>query len=60
MSKTLEKMSKERLKQLLIKCMDWIEIDNVDTAETFECLGFEPEELMELGFGYLADGKEDF
>lgn len=46
-------MTNERLKQLLIKCMDWIETDNDDVADTFEYLGFEPEELKKLGFGYL-------
>lgn len=53
-------ISKERLEQLLIKCMDWIEIDNDDTAETFYCLGFDPKEIEELGFGYLNKFEEDY
>lgn len=54
-------MTKERLEQLLIKCMDWIEEDGVDcdeTLDTFQHLGFEPDELKELGFGYLNNVEE--
>ena len=54
-------MTNERLKQLLIKCMDWIEEDGVDcdeTLDTFQHLGFEPDELKELGFGYLNNVEE--
>ena len=46
-------MTKERLDQLLIKCMDWIECDNCDTLDTFQHLGFKAKEIKELGFGYL-------
>ena len=54
-------MTTERLEQLLIKCMDWIEFDNCDTYDTFKHLGFNPEELRKLGFGYLIndDDKEE-
>lgn len=48
-------MTEERLKQLLIKCMNWIETDNYETLNTFENLGFKPEELKKLGFGYLQE-----
>ena len=46
-------MTNERLKQLLIKCMDWIEADNCDTLDTLQHLGFNAKEIKELGFGYL-------
>lgn len=52
-------MTNERLEQLLIKCMDWIDCDNDETKSTFEHLGFEPEELEELGFGYLVENSLD-
>ena len=55
-------MTSERLKQLLIKCMDWIEGDHCDRDEsydTFEYLGFNPEELEEFGFGYLIKNEEE-
>jgi hypothetical protein len=48
-------MTNERLEQLLTKCMDWIDYDNDDTKNTFEYIGFKPEELKELGFGYLVE-----
>ena len=48
-------MTNERLEQLLIKCMDWIETENDETVDTFEYLGFEADELEELGFGYLNE-----
>lgn len=51
-------MTNERLEQLLIKCMEWIETDNDDVKNTFECLGFETEELKELGFGYLNRAED--
>lgn len=47
-------MTNERLKQLLIKCMNWIEYDNDDVANTFEHLGFSAKELTELGFWYVS------
>ena len=28
-------MTKERLERLLIKCMDWVEDDHLDTYDTF-------------------------
>ena len=52
-------MKTERLEQLLIKCMDWIDCDNDETKSTFEHIGFEPEELKELGFDYLAENSLD-
>ena len=52
-------MTNERLEQLLIKSMNWIEFDNDDVKNTFEHLGFKPEELEELGFGYLAENGID-
>lgn len=48
-------MTNERLEQLLIKCMDWIETDTRETMDTFHYLGFEPKEVVELGFGYLVE-----
>ena len=56
-------MTNERLEQLLIKCMDWIEYDHCDTYDaydTFKHFGFNPEELRKLGFGYLMNDKEEF
>lgn len=50
-------MTEERLKQLLIKCMNWIETDNYETLNTFENLGFKPKELKELGFEYLQNNN---
>lgn len=50
-------MTEERLKQLLIKCMNWIETDNYETLNTFENLGFKPDELKELGFKYLQNNN---
>ena len=52
-------MTNERLEQLLIKCMDWIEFDNDEALNTFECLGFNSYELEELGFGYLVKNSLD-
>lgn len=57
-------MENERLKQLLINCMNWIEEDYCDLEElydTFEHLEFEPEEVEYLGFGYLImdDDEEE-
>lgn len=50
-------MTKERLEQLLIRCMDWIETDTEETMDTFHYLGFEPKEVTELGFGYLVKNQ---
>ena len=52
-------MTNERVKQLLIKCMNWIEYDNDDAKNTFEILGISPAELKQLGFGYLAENSLD-
>ena len=52
-------MTSERLKQLLIKCMNLIEYDNDDVKSTFDCLGIKPEELKELGFGYISENSLD-
>ena len=50
-------MTNERIKQLLIKCMNCIEHDNDNVADTFEHLGFSTKELTELGFWYVAKKK---
>ena len=52
-------MTNDRLTFLLVKCMDWIECDNCDTYDTFKHLKFKPEELEELGFGYLINDDEE-
>ena len=48
----------KRAMRILIKCLDWIEDDNLDTLDTFECLGLDDEEIEYLGYGYLLDAKE--
>lgn len=47
-------MTSERLKKLLIECMNWIEHNDDDVANTFELLGFSAKELAELGFWYVV------
>ena len=51
----------QRVIRLLEKCMDWIEdeFDKSDTLDTFRYLGFEDDELYELGFGYLIEEDEE-
>lgn len=51
-------MSYERILQLLKKCLDWIEVDNLDTLDTFEYIGLDEDEVESLGFGYLLNTKE--
>lgn len=52
-------MSHDRLVRLLVRCLDWIESDNVDTLDTFQYIGLEEDEIEALGFGYLLGTKED-
>ena len=51
----------QRAISLLTKCMDWIEdeFDKSETLDTFQYLGFENDELEELGFGYLIEDDEE-
>ena len=51
----------QRAISLLTKCMDWIEdeFDKSETLDTFQYLGFEDDELYELGFGYLIEEDEE-
>ena len=51
-------LSYERAVQLLKKCLDWIEEDQLDTLDTFEYLGLEEDEIESLGYGYLI-ARED-
>lgn len=48
-------LSYERAVQLLKKCLDWIEEDNLDTLDTFKYLGLEEDEIESLGYGYLLN-----
>lgn len=52
-------MTYSRAMKVLRKCLDWIEDDNLDTLDTFECLGLEDEEIESLGYGYLLNTKEE-
>lgn len=56
-------MTKERLKKLLIDCMDWIEEDCItseDVADIFlHHFEFMEEELQELGFEYLLESYDE-
>lgn len=51
----------QRAISLLTKCMDWIEdeFEKSETLDTFQFLGFEDDELEELGFGYLMEEDEE-
>ena len=53
----------ERAVDLLKACMSNIEMWNdcqcVLTLHEFEDIGFDDDEIIELGFGYLLDGRED-
>lgn len=54
-------MDYQRAIHMLRKCMDWIEdeFDKAETLDTFQYLGFEDEELEELGFGYMIEEEEE-
>lgn len=48
-------LSYERAVQLLKKCLDWIEEDNLDTLDTFKYLGLDEDEIEGVGYGYLLN-----
>lgn len=55
------KLSYSRAMVLLRHCMDWVEEDHCDkseTLDTMEYLGFEHEELEDMGYGYLIEEEE--
>lgn len=52
-------LSYERAIQLLKKCLDWIEADQLDTLDIFKYLGLEEDEIESLGFAYLLDLREE-
>lgn len=52
-------MSQERMKQLLDNCIRYIKFDNPEAADHLHSIcGFTDEELISLGYDYLAEEKE--
>lgn len=50
-------ISKERLEQMVLSCIDWITSmsDYLDAYNDLEAIGFSEAELRELGYGYIVD-----
>ncbi len=52
-------MTPERMEELLEKCIQYIKYDNDSTSDHLHnIIGFTDDELVELGYEYLAEGKE--
>lgn len=55
-------MDYQRAKQLLKRCMSWLEEDielAVETLDVFESLGFTDDEIAELGYEHLLNYEEE-